>query len=147
MRVKGKTICRREAEEVHMKVEKGIAALVLLSLLACVSAPSGAFAVSYHPPFRLVQSKNGTVVKGGIVYIFHSGTADVRGTIHSNDVLTVYRTSQKCTLEVVGKVRVIAFVGETYMEAEVIEGELKMADIAKKGDVSGLVVATEPCAQ
>jgi hypothetical protein len=33
------------------------------------------------------------------------------------------------------------------MEAEVIEGELKAGDIAKKGSISCLIVSMEPCAR
>jgi hypothetical protein len=48
-------------------------------------------------------------------------------------------------MEEVGRVRFVKFVGELYLEAEVIEGELKAGDIAKEKNISCLVVATEPC--
>jgi hypothetical protein len=39
----------------------------------------------------------------------------------------------------VGKVRVLSFKGEHYFEAEIIKGEIKVGDIAKK-DASALLV-------
>jgi hypothetical protein len=67
------------------------------------------------------------------------------GTVHGGDVFIVYRLTPSCKMEEVGKVRFVDFHGDTYMEAEVIEGELKAGDIAKKGNISCLIVSTEPC--
>ena len=64
---------------------------------------------------------------------------------HSGDVFVVYRINPLCKMEEVGRVRFVKFVGELYLEAEVIEVELKAGDIAKEKNISCLVVATEPC--
>ncbi len=116
-------------------------------LLLAISIPSMSPAVSYQPSFRLSPESESVVVKGGSVYLFHSGTHDVTGTVRSGDIFIVYRISESCKMEEVGKVRFMNFVGDTYIEAEVIEGELKAGDIAKKGNISFLIVPTKPCAR
>jgi hypothetical protein len=118
--------------------------IVLLGMF-CVTAPLTAFAVSYQPPFRLSPDGRSVVVKGGNVHLFHSGTRDITGMVHSGDIFTVYRISSSCKMEKVGQVRFMSFVGDTYIEAEVIEGELMAGDIAKKGNISCLIISTEPC--
>jgi hypothetical protein len=110
-----------------------------------MSIPSTGHAVSYQPPFRLVPGSGSVVEKGGSVHLFYSGTRDITDTVLSGDIFTVYRIGHSCKMEEVGKVRFVNFVGETYMEAEVIEGELKAGDIAKKGNISCLIVSTELC--
>ena len=113
--------------------------------LFIMSIPSTGQAVSYQPTFRLSPDSGSVVVKGGSVYLFHSGTHDITGTVRSGDIFIVYRIGPSCIMHEVGKVRFMNFHGDTYMEAEVIEGELKAGDIAKKGNISCLIVSTEPC--
>lgn len=84
---------------------------------------------------------------GQILHLFHSGTADVRKTINANDVLIAYRIMPSCEVKEVGKIRVIAYVGETYLKGEVVEGEIRPDDIAKKGKVSCLVISAGLCNQ
>ena len=121
--------------------------LSTLLLLLAVSAPLTVFATSYTPLFHR-QDRGETVMKAGqILHLFHSGTADVRKTINTNDVLTVYRIMPSCEVKEVGKIRVIAYVGETYLKGEVVEGEIRPDDIAKKGKVSCLVISAGLCNQ
>jgi hypothetical protein len=117
----------------------------LALLISTAHLTSTAYAVSYQPPFHLFPESNAVVVRGGIVYMFHSGTRDITSTVHKGDIFVIYRTGSSCRLEEVGKVRFINFAGETYMKAEVIEGMLKAGDIAKKGGISCLVIAAEAC--
>ncbi len=123
------------------------AALIVIIISSQGIFPAPSSALSYQPSFRLIPNKFSTVVKGGTVHVFHSGTHDVTNTVRNGDIFVVYRIDSSCKMTEVGRIRFITFVGETYMEAEVIEGELKAGDIAKKGNISGLLVATEPCAQ
>ena len=122
-----------------------ISICLVVLIIFCVMAPLTASAVSYQPPFHLNPDSGSVVVKGGSVHLFHSGTRDITSAVHSGDIFTVYRISSSCKMEEVGKVRFVNFVGDTYMEAEVIDGELKAGDIAKKGNISCLMVSTEPC--
>ena len=117
----------------------------VICLLLVMIIPSTSSAVSYLPPFRLATDSGSSVVKGGNVYLFHSATPDVMQAIHPGEVLVVYRITASCKMEEVGKVRFVKFVGEIYLEAEVIEGELKAGDIAKAKNASCLIIATEPC--
>lgn len=118
---------------------------VFLSLT--MSIPSVSIAVSYQPTFRLSPNGRSVVVRGGTVYLFHSGTHYITDKVRSGDILIVYRMNSSCKMEEVGKVQFVNFVGDTYMEAEVVEGGLEAGDIAKKGNISALVVATVPCAR
>ncbi|WP_202594000.1 hypothetical protein [Geobacter anodireducens] len=45
---------------------------------------------------------------------------------------------QRATIEV-GQIRVLSYVGEHYIEAEVVKGEVKPGDIAKKDTVACLI--------
>jgi hypothetical protein len=79
---------------------------------------------------------------GARVYLFHSGTYEVRSAIRINDVLTVYRESPCCNLTEIGKIKVLAFTGDNNIKAVVVEGIIKPGDIAKKGTISCLVMVS-----
>jgi hypothetical protein len=79
------------------------------------------------------------------VYLFHSGTDDVKKTIHANDILTVYRINPSCEVNPVGIIKVLSYIGETYIKSEVLVGEIRPDDIAKKGNVSCLVISAGMC--
>lgn len=119
--------------------------LTAMLIFTTLSAPLITFAVSYPPAIFHQQDRHEPVTKGGIVYMFHSGTNDVKKTIHVNDILTVYRTNSSCEVKESGKIKVLLFVNETYIKGEVIEGEIKPDDIAKKGRVSCLVISAGVC--
>jgi hypothetical protein len=124
-----------------------IRSLTVLLLLIVVSSPLTAFAVSYAPLYHRQDKEEAVMTAGKVVHLFHSGTEDVRRTTHANDILTVYRTTPSCEVKEVGKIRVIAYIGETYLKGEVVEGEVKPDDIAKKGKVSCLVISAGTCSQ
>lgn len=127
-----------------MKIKiSGIISLALILLTA--SAPANVFAVWYPRALYHRQDVHEAFNKGDIVYMFHSGTAEVMRTIRAGDILTVYRVNSSCEVKTVGKIRVISYVGETYLKGEVTEGEIKRDDIAEKGGVSLLVISVSMC--
>jgi hypothetical protein len=85
--------------------------------------------------------KNEVVMKmGNKVHLFHSSNVAAQKEIAINDVLPVFRVSGKTHQEKeVGAVKVLSFIGEHYFEAEIIKGEIKVGDIAKKDAASLLV--------
>lgn len=87
------------------------------------------------------KAKSEVVMKmGGKVHLFHSSNVEAQKEIAINDVLQVYRISGKNRLEKeIGAVKVLSFIGDHYFEAEIIKGEIKIGDLAKKGDASLLV--------
>ncbi len=119
--------------------------LGVLFLCLTVNTPLTVSAVSYQPPLFHRHGVYETFMRGDIVYLFQSGTADVRSTIHVNDVLTVHRIESSCTVKVTGRVRILSYVNGTYLKAEVVEGEIKRDDIATKGNVSCLVISAGLC--
>lgn len=89
------------------------------------------------------EVKSEVVMKvGNKVHLFHSGTADVKKEICPNDVITVYREiggAKNPKLMEVGQVKVLSYVGVHYFEAEVVKGEVKPGDIAKKETAACLI--------
>jgi len=116
----------------------------IFSLWASLVFPLRANAVVFSPipAEREENAVKGIMEKGDIVCLFQSGTADVRKGITVNDVLPVYRETKSHELLEVGKVKVLSYVGADYIKGEVIEGELKAGDIAKKGDVASLIISS-----
>jgi hypothetical protein len=84
------------------------------------------------------KAKSEVIMKmGDKVRLFHSGNVEAQKEIAINDVLQVYRISDKNRLEkVIGTVKVLSFEGEHYFVAEIIKGEFRIGDLAKKGDTS-----------
>ena len=122
---------------------KKIAKIYAIIFLFCIGAPLLANAVSWSPlqEEREEKAARGIMEKGAVVCLFQSGTADVRKEIHVNDILIVYRENQDHQMKKVGKIRINSYIGEDYLKGEVVEGEVKAGDIAKKGDVASLVVS------
>ncbi|WP_306535591.1 hypothetical protein [Geobacter sp.] len=87
--------------------------------------------------------KSEVVMKvGNKVHLFHSGTPDVKKEICLNDVVTVYReiggAKNPKSIEV-GQVKVLSYVDDHYFEAEVVKGEVKPGDIARKESAACLI--------
>jgi hypothetical protein len=119
--------------------------IIIVVLLLALGAPVIVFATSYMPFYHLRGEDEAAMTSGRIVHLFHSGTNDVKKTIHVNDILTVHRTTPSCKVEEVGKIKVLGFIGETYMRGEVVEGGIRPDDIAKKDNVSCLVISAGVC--
>jgi hypothetical protein len=114
-------------------------------LITCIGVPWIANAVTWSPLMEEHEEKaaKGIMEKGTIVCLFQSGTADVRKEIQINDTLPVYRENQNHQFKEVGKVKILSYVGEDYLKGEVVEGELKAGDIAKKGDAASLIISSD----
>ena len=126
-------------------MDRYVSVTALLLLLFIAGVPRGARAVSYPriEEQREEKAAKGLREKGEMVCFFQSGTADVKKSICVGDLLTVYRESGKHELKEVGKIKVLSYIGEDYLKGEVIEGEVRTEDIAKKGDVASLVISSE----
>jgi len=124
-----------------------ILAVLLPSLFLGVS--SSVVAVSYPPPYLYHREYSAdTVMKvGEVVYLFHSGTGDVRSAIRPGETLTVQRITPACDVKAVGKVRIIAYEGSLYIKSKVVEGEIRPGDIAKQGEIAALVISPGFCSQ
>lgn len=114
--------------------------MIFIPLLTAVS-PSIVWGVAPYPFQRPPEENQGAIIRAGEpVCLFESGTADVKQVINVNDVLEVFRENPDHTFKKVGKIKVIFYGGENFIRAQVIEGELKINDIAKKGNVASLVI-------
>jgi len=123
-------------------MERYISVTTVLLLSVIVGFPVGARAVSYPitEDQRDEKAAKGVREKGETVCLFQSGTADIRKTIIVGDILLVYREGGNRELEEVGKIKVLSYVGEDYIKGEVLEGRVQTGDVAKKGNVAGLVI-------
>jgi hypothetical protein len=114
--------------------------LLLLLLVALFFLPASLHAVTYPFPENEPAYLTDENVKkvGTKVYLFHSGTEEVKNTIHANDILTVFREyppAFSVETREIGKVKVLVPLGDYYFNGEVIGGEVKAGDLAKKGTV------------
>lgn len=111
-----------------------IKSLVLAALAIMVAAPLTLQAAEK-------KAKNEVVMKmGNKVHLFHSSDVAVQKEIVVGDTLPVYRLTGKAPQQKeVGQVKVLGFMGEHYFEAEIVKGEIKVGDIARK-DGAGLLV-------
>jgi len=120
--------------------------LFLLLFLAPFAISTTLHAVAYPFPEngQVYQNDEAVMKVGTKLYLFHSGTEDVKNGIHVNDSLTVYRV-HPADLSVetreVGKVRVLTPLGDYYFDGEVIGGEVKAGDLAKKGTVAFYIIS------
>ena len=117
---------------------------LMLTLWVLVS-PAAVYAVSYQPPLFHRQYDHEAFLPGDTVYLFHSSAAVTRKVIHAHDVIPVYRIDESCRMREVGRIRVVSYVGETYLKAEVVDGEVAPNDVAKKNGFSCLVISAETC--
>ncbi|NJD57449.1 MAG: hypothetical protein FIA94_13745 [Nitrospirae bacterium] len=114
-------------------------------LLLTAAIPVAAFAVSYPAQLYHREERRDVFVKGDIVYLFHSGTDVVKDAVHVNDTLAVHRITPLCEVVPVGLIKVTSFVGETYIRGEVLAGEIRPDDVARKEKVSCLVISADMC--
>jgi len=123
---------------------KKIVKLLAVLLILCAGLPQVVNAVSWSPieEERVEKAAKGIMLKGATVCLFESGTADVKKAISIGDILVVYAEGPKHELKEVGKIKVLSYSGEDYMKGEVVEGEIKPGDIAKKGEVASLVISS-----
>ena len=110
-------------------------------LIVQLLIPTVVHAVTYPFPGKEPYHVNveAAMTVGTKIYLFHSGTDEVRNTINVDDVLTVYREfppdlSPGSTEA--GKVRILFPLGDYYFKGEVIEGAVQSGDLAKKGTVA-----------
>lgn len=124
---------------------KKIAKLIIVLLISCVGVSQLANAVSWSPVEEKRDEKiaKGIKVKGEIACLFESGAVDVKQAISLNDILIVYRENPSHQLKEVGKIKVLSYVRKYYLKGEVVEGEIRAGDIAKKGDIASLVLSSD----
>lgn len=103
----------------------------VLAVVAIVCLPLSAHALEKQP-----QLKGEVVMKAGTkVDMFFGVMEEAKKQICIGDVIPVFREqpySRSLKVKAVGKVKVLGVAGEHHFEGEVVEGEVKAGDIAKK---------------
>jgi hypothetical protein len=115
-------------------------------LIVPLVIPTVAHAVTYPFPGKEPShlKVEAAMTVGTKIYLFHSGTDEVRKTINVDDVLTVYREYPPDCLPgstEAGKVRILCPLGDYYFEGEVVEGAIHPGYLAKKGTVAFFITS------
>jgi len=115
-------------------------------LMAPLLIPAVVHAVTYSfPENEPAYLKDEAVINAGTkLYLFHSGSEDVKKAINVNDILIVYREYPpdiSPEARESGKVKVLSTLGEYYYEAEVIEGSVHPGYLAKKGTIACFITS------
>ena len=94
----------------------------------------------------------GVIAKtGSSILLFHGGTVEAKKVFCPGEVITAYRytnpyryrppyTATGAATEPIGKVQLGKYIGEHYIDAKVIEGNVKTGDIVEKGSAACLVM-------
>lgn len=113
-------------------MKKAIYAMVLLAALAVffsIAATSYFTGLEYLPV-------------GSVIHLFQSGTQEIKKEISIHDTLAVFRPGESCTMENVGRIEVVSFSGRYYLVGKVISGEIVIGDIAQKGTIACIIIAS-----
>ena len=83
---------------------------------------------------------------GDTVHLFYGMSKQAKEEFCPDAVVPVYRMGEGYYLSKteVGKIKVIKDLGEHYLEAVVVEGELRPGDIAMQSHSECLITSTEP---
>jgi hypothetical protein len=117
--------------------------IILIIFLSWLPLKAQAVSFSPIPAEQEEKAVKGIRSKGESVCLFQSGTEDVRKTIGIGDILVVNRQGKNHDTREVGRIRVLSYVKEDYLKGEVVNGEVRAGDIAKKGSVASLVIADD----
>jgi hypothetical protein len=128
--------------EIIMKRVTWIFNVMFLSISFGLPLCANAVSPSPIPGEYEERAAKGIKIKGETVCLFQSGTADVKKAISIGDILIVYHEGPKHELKETGKIKVLSYSGDDYLKGEVVEGEIKTGDIAKKGDVASLIISS-----
>lgn len=113
-----------------------VLSVLAVTIMAC--SPVAAQVTKQQQELRSeVETKKGKKVR-----LFHSGTQDVKKVICVGDVIPVYREVYAygaIKKTEVGRIRVLSYLGEHYLEAEIVEGKIRRGDVAAKESAACLV--------
>lgn len=115
---------------------KNMARILMLSVI-------GMLAISSLPAYAVKTFKSEAVNKSGEnMYLFSSSAQDVKKEFCLNDVIPVYRKvsygwpvrgyGEVQTFNEVGKIKISSYVGERDFKAQVVDGSVRVGDVAKK---------------
>lgn len=113
-------------------------AVVLLALV--VSGINRIGATSFDPLPRDPEPATQEIASGASLFLFHSGTDEIRRSLKIGDVLDVFRIGPDGRIRTVGAVRATAFAGEFCLRAEVVSGKILPHDVAEKNRFFLLVI-------
>lgn len=86
------------------------------------------------------------MIRGDKVHLFYGGTQKAQDIFCSGETVSVYRTNpqEHPRYIEVGKVRILRPVDDHYLDGIVVEGKVKVGDLARKGIAACMVVPHIP---
>jgi hypothetical protein len=122
----------------------GMAVAALLA--GALAGPTKTHGTSYNPLTADECPGAAGSAPGAAVFLFHGGSEAARSLIRAGEVLTVSRPGGNGRWETVGLVRADAAAGAHCVRCEVVEGELRLYDVAQAAHGVFLLIATDaPC--
>lgn len=120
-------------------------AFCIAILVFSIGLPVHAHATTYFPFVEEHRQLKGKALMrtGTTIFLFHSNTREMQKAVRVNDILPVYREDESCVFRKVGIIKVLSRTGDHYIKAEVIEGTLRLNDIAKTGAAAFLVIVLD----
>jgi hypothetical protein len=88
------------------------------------------------------QVKAEVVMKrGNVLSLFHGGTQTAKALFCPGETVTVYRPypQERLRYVEVGKVRIVRYLNDVYVEAVVMSGEVREGDLAMKAKAACMV--------
>lgn len=111
-----------------------------------LAGPVPTYGTAYDPlPHAEEATEAPTMAAGATVYLFHSGTEEVRRSVTVGDVLVVARPGEDGASPTGRKVRVVGPAGAVCVQGEVLEGKVRVHDVATGKGVYFLVVPQAVC--
>jgi hypothetical protein len=93
------------------------------------------------------QVKAEVVMKrGNVLSLFHGGTQTAKALFCPGEMVAVYRPypQERLRYVEVGKVKIIRYLNDVYVEAVVVSGEVKEGDLAMKAKTACMVAPNAP---
>ena len=95
------------------------------------------------------ENKAEVVIKSGdVVQLFYGGSKEASAVFCPGEMVKVYRQEPRKRLRYIeqGLVEITRVIDENYVEGKVVEGNIKLGYIARKGNI-GCLVTTPPPAE
>jgi ribosomal protein S28E/S33 len=118
-----------------------------VALWLAAAMPADAGATSYDPLTPGGEQAPAEMAKGAAVHLFSSGNEQMAKSLHAGDVLTILGRTGGGEATPVGSIRVTALVGKTCVAGEVVEGTVRVNDLAVKDGVYFLVIPAALCTE
>jgi len=117
-------------------MKRGVLFLTMSVATLLAAGTSSAVIYPFHDKAPIQVTESTPLKIGSHVYLFFAGAGDGNGGLKISDVLLVYRqfpAEFALDSREVGKVKILGPLGDYYIKGEVVGGDVRPGDLAKKG--------------